>query len=139
MGVLGDHAAPMRWPHDNPMPLWRYHTDGRWESTARSLRSPAADGSIAYLIDTLSPLMIRDDGPLYDDGIARAACQYLKALAVKHSLEVADGPYLQLREDDGAVPRGFVMLRALMWCDEFDFITPMDDESVSPLSTRSRD
>lgn len=126
MPALGEHAAPAQWPHDVLTPLWRYHADGRWESTSRSLRSPAADGSMAYLIDTLSPVLVRDDAPLYDDRIARAACQYLQALAVKHNLQVTDGPYLQLREDDGATPRGFVMLRALIWCDEFDYVLPAD-------------
>lgn len=126
MSALAGHAVAAPWPIDVPVPLWRYHTDGRWESTARSLRSPGADGSIAYYIETLSPLLVRDDAPMYDDGLARAACQYLQAWALKHDIEISDGPFLQLREDDGAMPRGFIMLRAIIWCDEFDFIVPVD-------------
>lgn len=131
MGVLGQHAAPLEWPHNIETPLWRYHADGRWEPASRSLQSPTADGSVAYLIDTLSPVQIRDEGHLFDDRLARAACQYLQALAVKHDLDITDGPYLQLREDDGATPRGFVMLRALIWCDEFDYVVPVDDGTAA--------
>lgn len=126
MSLLGQHATAATWAHDILVPLWRYHADGRWESTARPLRSPAMDGSVAYYIETLSPVTVSDEKPLFDDAVARAACQYLQAWAFKHQVEIADGPFLQLREDDGAMPRGFVMLRAIVWCDEFDLLVPVD-------------
>lgn len=120
-------------------PLRRYQTEQPaycWPVVQRPMDSPAKDGTVAYYQDSLSwgyggPL----DGELemevgFDPNIARALCQYLKSLAVARSLEISDGPYLQILEDDGSVPPGWVMLRALVWVDEYDMITPLDDEAV---------
>ncbi len=108
------------------VPMLKYHATLPWIVTDKSLQSPAPDGSVCYYFDSLSPQRIADDEPLYDDRIARAACQYLSALARSKGVEIVDGPYLQLLEDDGAVPRGFVMLRALIWADEFDELVPVE-------------
>lgn len=119
------------------VPLRRYTPGAAWEVVPHSLASPAPDGSVAYYQDALS-LSYRDglgtDEQIsagYDEDIARALCQYLVALTVRYSLQIADGPYLQILEDDGAVPHGWVMLRALAWVEEYDLLTPMDGQSVS--------
>lgn len=107
------------------VPVLKYHPTLPWVVEHKSLQSPAEDGSVCYYFETISPQLVRDDGPLYDEQIARAACQYLSALVRSRNVEVSDGPYLQLMEDDGAVPRGFVMLRALLWADQFDVVVPV--------------
>lgn len=114
-------------------PLWRLKPEG-WYTTQRSLASPAPDGTVAYYFDCLSQAPIRDDvdddGPFglpFYNNIGQAACQYIQALAAARKLEVADGPYIQLLEDDGAVPKGWVMIRALIWTEEFDLMVEVPD------------
>lgn len=109
-------------------PLRYYDPSGAWDVVGKDLSSPAADGSVVYYQDTLSPL---DGEGQFIEGSARAVCQYLKALAIGRGLQVVDGPYLQLLEDDGAVPPGWQMLRALIWVDEYDQLTPLTDDAVS--------
>jgi hypothetical protein len=110
-------------------PLHRYTPGGEWEVVPHPMDSPAPDGSVAYYQDSLSP-SVGEQVALFDDGIARALCRYLVALTVRKNVPLVDGPYLQLLEDDGAVPPGWIMLRAIVWCDEFDAITPMTAEAV---------
>lgn len=109
-------------------PLRRYVPNGDWEVVPHPMDSPAPDGSVAYYVDTLSPL---DGEGVFIDGSARAICQYLAALTVRKGVPITDGPYLQILEDDGAVPPGWVMLRAVVWCDEFDLVTPVTPEAVA--------
>lgn len=109
-------------------PLRKYVPNGDWEVVAHPMDSPAPDGSVAYYQDTLSPL---DGEGNFIDGSARAICQYLAALTVRKGVPITDGPYLQLLEDDGAVPPGWTMLRAIVWCDEFDSLIPMTEGAVS--------
>lgn len=113
--------------HLGTTPLRRYHPVDEWEVVGRSLASPASDGTVIYYQDTLSPL---DGEGQFIDGSARAICQYLTALAVRQGVEIADGPYLQVLEDDGMVPGGWVMLRALIWVDEYDSIVPMESSAT---------
>lgn len=103
------------------MPVRRYVPNGDWEPVSKNLSSPAPDGTVIYFQDTLSPM---DGEGNFIDGPARAICQYLTALVLKHDREVADGPYLQVLPDDGAVPPGWLMLRALIWVDEYDVLVP---------------
>jgi len=110
------------------MPLRRYAPNAEWEVVSHPMTSPAPDGSVAYYQDSLSPL---DEEGRFVDGVARALCQYLAALTVRKNVPITDGPYLQVLEDDGAVPPGWVMIRALVWCDEFDLLTPLTDDAVS--------
>lgn len=117
---------------DPAVPLYRYRTGQVWADPVRmSLASPRPDGAIAYFQEGLSKLHPPSWLPRWDDDIARALCQYVQALADKAGMEAVDGPYLQVVEDDGAVPRDFVVLRALIWVDEYELVTPMDEESVS--------
>lgn len=120
--------------HLGVTPLWRYHPVNEWVVSAKSLVSPAADGTVIYYQDTLSPL---DGGGNYVDGSARAVCQYLTALAVRRGLEISDGPYLQVLEDDGAVPPGWQMLRALIWVDEYDLVVEVDPAACADDGLRA--
>ena len=113
------------------VPLRRYSAvdaSRDWEVVAKSMVSPASDGTVIYFHDTLSPL---DGEGNYLDGSARACCQYLLALALQRNVELSSGPFLQVLEDDGAVPPGWVMLRALIWVDEYDSIVPMESSDIS--------
>lgn len=138
MNPLQSAAQPLGVSH----PMFRYSPTGEWRVTSRSLASPAADGSVAYFFDFLSKQYIIDDDesdPMagdpcvihFSDALASAACQYLSAAAMARGLEISDGPYIQMLEDDGAVPRGFMMVRAIAWADEFDLVVPADPESAA--------
>lgn len=117
---------------DPAVPLYPYRTGQMWSDPVRMpLTSPRPDGAVAYFQEGLSKLHPASWRPRFDDDIARALCQYVQALADKAGLETVDGPYLQVVEDDGAVPRDFVVLRALLWVDEYDLVTPMDEAAVS--------
>lgn len=111
-------------------PLRRYAAGREWEVVPHSMASPAPDGSVAYFLDSLSP-MIPDKPGSHSDDVARALCRYLSAMAVQRKLEVCDGPYLQVLEDDGTVPRDWVVLRAVLWAEEFDLVVPVDGQAVA--------
>ena len=105
------------------VPLRRYLVGQDWEVVPHAMDSPAPDGSVAYFFDTLSPGDPRVTHP-FSDETARALCHYIKSLAVRNKIDICDGPYLQILEDDGSVPHGWVMLRAVMWVEEFDLVVP---------------
>lgn len=107
------------------VPLRRYTPGAEWEVVPRTVVSPAPDGSVVYFFDSLSPSIPGDPGS-YSDHVARALCRYLSSVAIQRKLEVCDGPYLQILEDDGSTPRDWVMLRALLWAEEFDLVVPVD-------------
>lgn len=104
-------------------PLRRYHPTAEWEVVGHAMQSPAPDGSVAYYQDSLSPT-VGVQVALFDDQIARALCQFHVAQVVRQGLQIVDGPYIQLLEDQGVVPAGWVMLRAVVWVDEFDELVP---------------
>ena len=107
-------------------PLHRYLPGGFWELIPHSLTSPTADGSVAYYLDSLAtadPLRSATDDP-FDSEVGEAMCRCLTATVLSRSLEVSDGPYIQVLEDDGTVPFGWVMLRAVLWSEEFDLVVP---------------
>lgn len=114
-------------------PLRRYAPGCAWDMVeTRSLQSPAPDGTVVYYQDALSKdsdALAREgwtENPGFDPEVAEAVCRYLTALAVRRGAEIADGPLLQILEDDGAVPPGWVMLRALIWIDEYDLVVEVD-------------
>lgn len=113
-------------------PMWRYDPSG-WSLSGRDLASPAPDGSIAYYEDTLSPIPARlEDGPGFHDETARAVCQHLKAeIVARGALEIVDGPFLYVPEDDGCVPPGWQVLRAVAWVDEYDLVVEVSADAVS--------
>jgi len=119
-------------------PMWRYLPNALgWESTGRDLASPAPDGSVAYYEDTLAPVppVGTEGAPLFNDAVARAVCQHLKARIIERSvLEIVDGPFLQLVDDDGCTPFGWVVLRAIAWVDEYDFIVDVSDDAVGGVA-----
>ena len=116
---------------DPAVPLYPYRTGQAWGDQVRMpLASPRTDGAVAYFQEGLSRLHPPSWRPRFDDDLARALCQYAVALADKAGLEVVDGPYLQVVEDDGAVPRDWVVLRAIIWVDEYDLVTPMDEAAT---------
>jgi hypothetical protein len=100
-----------------------------------SLASPSPTGEVAYFFDVLSPHTLpvdAEDGPpiTFNSLIGRAAMHYLMASAMGRRLEISDGPYLQVLEDDGAVPPGWVVLRAVLWADEFDLVVPTEEATL---------
>lgn len=107
-------------------PLRRYHPTKEWEVVPHAMVSPAPDGSVAYFQDSLSP-SVRKIVALFDDSIGRALCRYLVASITGRGFQITDGPYLQVLEEDGLVPHGWVMLRAVAWCDEFDLLVPEEE------------
>jgi len=111
---------------DPEVPLFRYRTGQVWEQTRMQLASPRPDGAVAYYQDSLSRLHPVSWRPRFDDESARALCQYVRALADKAGLEVVEGPFLQVLEDDGATPPGYAMLRAIVWVEEYDLVVPVD-------------
>jgi hypothetical protein len=117
------------------VPMWRPKGNGDWELVTRSLASPAIDGTVCYYLNSLSPSLIRDyeEGPpvAFDGQVAQALCRWLSATLISRDIETADGPYVLIEQDDGTAPRNWVVLRAMIWADEFDLVTPMDTESVS--------
>lgn len=116
---------------DPAVPLYRYRAGQVWPDPVRMpLSSPRPDGTVAYFQEGLSRLHPKSWRPTWDDEIARALCQYVQALADKAGLETVDGPYLQVVEDDGAVPRDFVVLRAILWADEYELVIPMDEAAT---------
>lgn len=112
------------------VPVWRPKGNGDWDLVTRSLASPAPDGTVCYYLDSLSPSLVRDyeDGPpvAFDAGAAQALCRWLSATLLSRGIEIADGPYIQMLEDDGTHPRGWVVLKAMAWADEFDLLVPAD-------------
>lgn len=119
-------------------PVRRYVPGGTWDLVeGRSLTSPAPDGTVIYYADTLCWAQRGNDDPEqwadlgFDPVVANAVCQHLSAMLVRARMEVADGPFLQLLEDDGTIPHGWVMLRALSWVDEYDVPVPVTSSAVS--------
>lgn len=115
------------------VPLYRYVSGGKWEVVSHTLASPLPDGTVAYYQDSLSkadPLGRATGHELFDDSIGRALCRYVQARVIRSRLDVADGPYIQILEEDGSVPPGWIMLRAIVWTEEFDLMVP-----VSPAAT----
>lgn len=116
------------------VPLYKYVAGGSWEVVPHSLLSPDPDGSVAYYMDNLSPAVAfgPDSGqPPFDDALGRAVCQYLVSSVLQRSLEVNDGPYIQVLPEDGLVPRDWTMIRAVVWSEEFDLVVPTDGLAVS--------
>lgn len=113
------------------VPLHRYVMGSHWELSPTQLISPRPDGSVAYYQDTLSRAYHPTRTPPFDDEAARALCRYLTALVVIRGLQLVDGPYLQVLEDDGAIPAGWHRLRAVVWIDEYDVLVPVDTEAAS--------
>lgn len=109
-----------------------------WVVTQRSLASPAPDGSVAYYFDQLVrkplPRDQDDDGPFnlpFDPNVGWALCEYLKALTASKGVGISDGPFVQLLDDDGCVPERYLMIRGIVWADEFDLLVPVGDEPLS--------
>ena len=115
------------------VPLHRYIPGGPWETVPHQMLSPAPDGSVAYYVDSLAdgrPEDMNERPLLFEDDLARALCRHLVSKTVQARREIVDGPYIQVLEDDGSIPPGWVMLRAIVWVDEFDQVVPVDTESA---------